>query len=136
MSRRRYRASPAATVSPGFSIGVTLTPIGASAANAGGTGAITGPIIIGGQAGGGYQCTWLVMMRGVSANDEIEWVAEWDGMDGDYAGSVTFGVSDEDASQPMVAQVVNSASGALDWIDISAIVNGTTYGPERVSCLV
>lgn len=140
MSRRRFRAMPASASAGGFSIGVTLTAAApTSAPRASRTsvcGEVTGPVVIGGQAGGGYSCTWLVFMRGVFEGDEIEWIAEWSGMDGDFIGAVTFGVSDEDASQPMIAQILGSYSGSIDWIDITAIVNGTTYGPERVTCSV
>lgn len=140
MTRRRFRATPAPAVPSGFAIGVTMTPVAPAsapvvAAREAVCGEVTGPVVIGGNPGGGYPCTWLVFMRGVFEGDEIEWIAEWAGMDGDYIGSVTFGVSDETASQPMIAQILNSESGSIDWIDITAIVNGTTYGPERVSCV-
>lgn len=136
MTRRRFRATPAPAVPSGFAIGVTMTPVApVVAARETVCGEITGPVVIPGDAGGGYPCSWLVFMRGVFEGDEIEWVAEWAGMDGDYIGAVSFGVIDEYASQPMIAQLVNSTSGSIDWIDISAIVNGTTYGPERVSCI-
>lgn len=134
--RRRFRAMPAPANAGGFNIGVTLAPLGADQLGNGGRGNPTGPVIIGGQAGwGGYGCAWLVFMRGVSSLDVVEWVIEWAGMDGDFAGAVSFGVSDEVASQPMIAQIVVSESDSIEWLDISAIVNGVTYGPERVSCV-
>lgn len=126
---------PAPASAGGFNIGVTLAPLGADQLGNGGRGQPTGPVVIGGDAGGGYQCTWLVFMRGVSALDTVEWVLEWAGMDGDFAGSVLFAVADENASQPMIAQIVSSASASIEWIDISAIVNGVQYGPARVSCV-
>lgn len=135
MTRRRYRALPTPSATGGFNIGVTLAPLGADQLGNGGRGQPTGPVVIDGGAGGGYPCAWLVFMRGVSSLDVIEWVLEWAGMDGDFAGSVLFAVADENASQPMIAQIVLSASGSIEWIDISAIVNGVTYGPERVSCV-
>lgn len=132
--RRRFRAMPAPASAGGFNIGVTLAPLGADQLGNGGRGNPTGPVIIGGGYFG-YRCTWLVFMRGVGALDVVEWVLEWAGMDGDFAGSVYFGTSDEDAGQPMIAQVVVSESGSIEWLDISAIVNGVTYGPTRVSCV-
>lgn len=137
--RQRIRAVRAASSSPAVQIGVQLTPVvRTSAPRASRTsvcGEVTGPVVIGRQVGGDYPCTWLVFMRGVFEGDEIEWIAEWSGMDGDFIGAVTFGVSDEDASQPMIAQILSSSSGSIDWIDVTAIVNGTTYGPERVTCI-
>lgn len=132
---RRTRAALASAAASSMNIGIQLTPAGGNSNTGNGTAEVSGPIVIGGAAGGGFQCSWLVFMRGVSAGSTVEWVAEWFGMDGDFAGSVSFGVSDADASQPMVAQILNSSSGSIEWIDVAAIVDGKEYGPVRVSCI-
>lgn len=133
---RRFRAAQIQSAPGSLNIGIQLTPIGSNRNTGNGTGEVSGPIVVGGAAGGGFPCSWLVFMRGVSAGATVEWVAEWFGMDGDFAGSVSFGIADADASQPMVAQILNSSSGSLEWIDVTAIVDGIEHGPVRVSCNV
>lgn len=132
--RRRVRPARVTSAIAAPIVGVQLTPVARQADNAGGRGAITGPIVLGGDPGGGYACTWLVFMRGVIASDVLQWYAEWDGMAGDFAGAVFFTVPDEIASQPMVAQILAASTASLPWIDVYAIVNDTRYGPVRVSC--
>lgn len=133
---RRVRAALTSAQATSLNIGIQLTPVGSNRNTGNGAGEVSGPIVVGGAAGGGYPCSWLVFMRGVSAGSTVEWIAEWFGMDGDYAGSVSFGIADVDASQPMVAQILNSSSGSLEWIDVTAIVDGIEHGPARVSCNV
>lgn len=133
--RRRIQATPTAAASGALNIGITLSREPGAQAGSGDS-AITGPVVIP-ALNSSSVCSWLVMMRGVRATDTIEWAVTWDGMDDAYAGSVRFGVNEDDAEQPMVAQIVESVSGSITGILVYAVVNGVTFGPEGpFQCLV
>lgn len=136
MTRRRHRAYAAPqSPSPGFQIGVTLTPAAPGQGGGSGTQQISGPVVVLAAVGGGAACGWLVMMRGVNASDVVTWALAWSDQ-ADNPESVQFGVVEENVNQPMTAQIVLAFSGGTEWIDIYAEVNGKVYGPERVQCLI
>lgn len=81
----------------------------------------------------GGTCGYLIWMLGVGELDEIEWVIEWEDMDGDEAGQVNFGVDPTDFPEAIfAAQTLAIDSGSLAWIDLTANVNGQQYGPVRI----
>ena len=130
----RVRARPSPRNSGALNIGVSLTPITpAPVTGLNGIGEISGPYAL--AIPSAAQCTWLVFMRGVSTDDEIEWALVWPEMDGANAGAAGFGVDPENELDPMIAHIVESYSGGLD-IDLYATVNGQQYGPTVLSCAI
>lgn len=141
MSRRRFRAAPALATAGGFSIGVTMTPVGAApvvcppvAAAASAT--VAGPFAVTTSTPYtfGEPCGWLVYMLGISDADTVSWSLTWDDMES-TPDAAYFVLAESDYTEaPMAAQVVNAANFAVYGISVYCTVNGTVYGPVVIEC--
>lgn len=141
MSRRRFRAAPALAATSGFSIGVTMTPVGAApvacppvAAAASAT--VSGPFAVTTATPYtfGEPCGWLVYMIGISDADTVSWSLTWDDMES-TPDAAYFVLAESDYTEaPMAAQVVNAANFSVYGISVYCTVNGTVYGPVVIEC--
>lgn len=88
MTRRRFRATPAAAPSAGFNIGIQLRAGGTAVVSSGVVPAATTPAddlevaISPMPASQGATCSWLICVRWLSADRFIsDYAAVWDGME-------------------------------------------------------
>ncbi len=141
--RRRIQATPIAAPSSSLSIGVSLTPLGATPpklpfadAAAPSTITPTGPYAVTSEVPYtfGEPCGWLIYMLGVTADDTLEWSVVWDDMES-MPGAVFFALDDASFGQTMAANVLQCTSFSVTWITIYATVNGTEYGPLELECV-